>query len=176
MTFDLAYSRALLARTPAVVDTLLRGLPDAWLRLDEGPGTWSPVQVVAHLVHVEESNWIPRVRTLLEHGTDRPFPPFDISGHLERYPDPDLDVLLDAFARLRAESLAALAEVDLSPEDLERRGLHPALGEVTLANLLAAWTVHDLTHLNQIQRVLAKGYRGAVGPWSRYLSILEDRE
>ncbi len=172
MTFDLDHSRALLARTPAVAGTLLRGLPKDWTCLNEGPDTWSPLEVVAHLVHCEESNWLPRVRALLEHGTNQGFPPFDRFGHLERYRDTPLDDLLNAFVRLRAESIDELARLAVPPEILERRGLHPGFGVVTLSNLLATWTVHDLTHLNQIVRVMAKGYGEAVGPWQAYLSIL----
>ena len=164
---------ALLERTPAVLDGWLRGLPDVWTRGREGANTWNPVEIVAHLNHGERTDWIPRVRMILAHGETRPFDPFDRSGHEREVRARSLDQLLDDFASLRRENLRTLQGLDLQPQDLERVGLHPALGRVTLGELLAAWTVHDLTHLHQVSRVMAHQYRAAVGPWSAYLGVLQ---
>lgn len=172
MSFSLAEAVEVLERTPAVLDSLLRGIGPAWHGADEGPDTWSPREVVGHLVHGEESDWIPRARIILEHGEGRPFEPFDRLAHLERFGDRSLDDLLDLFSRLRRESLETLRGWDLSERELSLRGRHPAFGTVTLAQLLATWTVHDLGHLRQIVRVMASRYVEEVGPWREYLSIL----
>lgn len=162
----------LLARTPDVLNTLLRGLPDRWAMGNEGEGTWTPFDVVAHLIHCERENWVPRIRVILESGETRPLPPFDREGSLRELRESSLEDLLDEFARARAESLQQLGEFDLLAHDLEKRGTHPALGSVTLSQLLATWAAHDLTHLHQISRVMALQYREAVGPWSKYLGVL----
>jgi hypothetical protein len=164
---------ALLTRTPAALNTLLRGLPDIWIRHNEGDTTWSPFDIVGHLVHAERTDWMPRLRIIRDHGEARPFDPFDRFAQLKEGRDKTLEQLLDDFSRLRAESLAALQALDLQPEDLARRGTHPALGAVTLSELLATWTVHDLNHLHQLSRVMAHQYRAAVGPWSAYLGVLQ---
>lgn len=169
--FALAEALPLLARTPAVLDALLRGLPEAWLSADEGPQTWSAPLVVGHLIHGERTDWLPRVRHLLEQGERQPFAPFDRFAQLAA-PARPLGELLDEFAELRRASLATLAALRLQEGDLARRGLHPALGPVTLAELLATWVVHDLDHLVQIERTLAKRWRGAVGPWAAYLRVV----
>ncbi len=161
----------LLERTPRVVDALLRGVPAVWLDADEGAGTWSPRVVVGHLIHGEKSDWIPRARHLLEHAESVPFEPFDRFAQL-RAPPQAIEALLDEFAQRRGESLAALAALSLAPADLDRRGLHPALGTVTLGQLLATWVAHDLNHLVQIERTLAKRWKSAVGPWSQYLRVM----
>ncbi|HEY6138270.1 MAG TPA: DinB family protein [Thermoanaerobaculia bacterium] len=162
---------ALLARTPAALDALLRDLPDAWTLRDEGDGTWSAAGVVGHLIHGERTDWMPRARMILECGDAQPFESFDRLGFQRARPAP-LPLLLDEFRDLRAENLTALRALGLSEDDLERRGRHPALGVVTLAQLLATWAAHDLTHLHQISRVMAHQLRGAVGPWSAYLGVL----
>jgi hypothetical protein len=171
--FSLAETIAVLARTPATLNALLRGLPDIWLHRNEGKDTWSAFDIVGHLVVGERTDWIPRVRTILENGESRPFDPFDRLAQFKESKDKSLEQLLDDFARLRTESLAVLQAQNLQPEDLVRRGKHPALGVVTLSELLAAWAVHDLTHLHQLSRVMAHQYHDAVGPWSAYLGVLE---
>jgi hypothetical protein len=162
----------LLARTPHVLNALLRGLPDRWAMGNEGDGTWTPPQVVAHLIHAERENWIPRIRVILESGEGRPFPSFDREGNFREFSNKSLDGLLDEFAEARAQSLHQLSALDLLPRHLEKRGTHPSLGPVTLSQLLATWAAHDLTHLHQIVRVMAVQYREAVGPWSRFLGVM----
>lgn len=170
--FRVSDAIALLSRTPGALVALLHGLPDMWVRSNEGEGTWSAFDIVGHLICAERTDWMPRVRILLASGESRPFDPFDRFAHFEENQGKSLDQLLDEFGRLRTENLAALQELSLNPEDLARRGLHPALGPVTLAELLATWAVHDLTHLHQLSRVMASQYRRAVGPWSAYLGVL----
>ncbi len=166
---------AVLERTPATLRTLLDGLPDTFTQATEGPGTWSPSVVVGHLIHGERADWMPRVRHILA-GETRPFAPFDREAQLRDDPDRTLAELLATFVELRSESLAALRALRLGAGDLAREGRHPALGRVTLAQLLATWVAHDLDHLGQIARTMAKAYGPATGPWSAYLSILRDRQ
>lgn len=173
MEHDLQNTLALLARFPAVIDTLLRDLPDAWTRQSEGENTWSAFQVVGHLVHAERTDWIPRVKTILQSGETETFKAFDRQAHLRESQAKQLSELLDDFIRLRAESLAQLQQLDLQPEDLNRRGRHPAFGVAKLSELLATWATHDLTHLHQISRIMAHQYREAVGPWIAYLGVLQ---
>lgn len=172
MEQNLEHTIALLERTPATLDALLRDLPESWTLADEGEGTWSPREVVGHLVFNERTDWIPRTRQVIESGDSRAFEPFDRSGHKAEMQGKALPELLDEFARARAESLREVRALDLRQEDLVRRGLHPSFGGVTLSQLLAAWVAHDLTHLHQISRTLAHQYREAVGPWIRYLGVL----
>jgi hypothetical protein len=162
-----------LARTPAALDALLRDLPMAWTSANEGPATWSPYVVVGHLIHCERANWMPRLATILDHGAGRSFPPFDREAQLRDPRDRPLDAMLDEFAVLRRENLARLEDLKLGPTELEQEGAHPALGRVTVRQLLAAWTGHDLTHLAQIIRVMAKRYKQEVGPWVEYLSVMK---
>jgi DinB superfamily len=164
---------ALLARTPAALDALLRDLPDTWTLRNEGEDTWSASDVVGHLNHGERTDWMPRAKMILEFGETRAFEPFDRWGQERESQGKSLGQLLDEFARLRADGLAELRGMKLRPEDIQRRGLHPALGVVTLSQLLATWAVHDLTHLHQISRVMAHQYDAAVGPWQRYLGVLK---
>jgi hypothetical protein len=168
-------ARELLERTPALLDTWLIGLSPEWLAADEGEGTYDPVDVVAHLIHGEEVDWIPRMEILLEHGEAKPFTPFDREGFHVKYAGATLETLIPRFSTLRRESLERLAEFRLAPADLARTGTHPAFGRVTLAQLLATWVAHDLTHVAQIARVMAKRYGEAVGPWRAYLGVLADR-
>jgi len=170
--FSLAEASAVLTRTPATLDALLRGLPNIWVRSNEGKDTWSAFDIVGHLIVGERTDWMPRVRILLEHGEARPFDPFDRFAQLKQSQAKSLEQLLEDFARLRRENLGALQALNLQPEDLSRRGRHPALGVVTLSELLATWAVHDLTHVHQLSRVMAHQYRDAVGPWSAYLGVL----
>jgi hypothetical protein len=171
--FSLRESIALLTRTPATLNALLRGLPDVWTHSNEGKDTWSAFDIVGHLNVAERTDWMPRVRTILEHGETRPFDPFDRLAQKKESEGKSLEQLLDDFARLRSENLAALQALNLQSADLARRGKHPALGPVTLSELLATWAVHDLTHLHQLSRVMAYQYRDEVGPWSAFLGVLK---
>jgi len=171
--FDLAAGTALLARTPHALRALLAGLPPAWTDATEGPGTWSPTRVVAHLIHAERENWIPRARVLLEHGDARPLPAFDQSAPLGTFAGASPAALVDELAWLRADNLHTLAAWRIDDAALARVGRHPALGPVTLRQLLATWVAHDLAHVGQIARVMAKQYRDAVGPWRVHLPILD---
>jgi hypothetical protein len=170
--FTLAHARQILERTPATLRALLSGLDETWLAAREGPDTWSPVEVVAHLADLEETDWMTRTRIVLEHGEGTPFPPIDRVRFRAALRDSSLAQLLDAFAARRAANLRALADLHVGPEHLARTGTHPTFGRVTLEQLLAAWAVHDLTHLVQIARVLAKRYDTAVGPWKQFLGVL----
>jgi len=163
---------ALLGRTPAALNALLRDLSEEWTLRNEGVQTWSAFDVVGHLIHGERTDWIPRARMILEFGEMRDFEPFDRWGQQRESEGKSLGQLLDEFARLRAEGLGELRAMNLQPADLERHGRHPALGVVTLSQLLATWATHDLTHLHQISRVLAHQYDAAVGPWHAYLGVL----
>lgn len=164
----LADTIALLARTPGALNALLRNLPDPWTNHDEGPGTWSAQEVIGHLIFGEKTDWIPRARIILEYGDSRPFDPFDRAPQTG---GKSLAELLDEFAELRAKNLDALRVMTLRPQDLQRRGKHPALGIVTLSELLGAWAAHDLTHLHQISRVMAHQYRNEIGPWARFMGV-----
>ena len=171
--FDLLDTIAILTRTPAILNTLLRGLSSTWVRGNEGKDTWSAFEIVGHLIVGERTDWMVRVRIILENGESRPFDPFDRFAQLTQSQDRSLDQLLDDFARVRKENLVALRALNLQQEDLNQRGRHPRLGVVTLSQLLATWAVHDLTHLHQLSRVMAHQYRDAVGPWSAYLGVLK---
>ena len=173
MDHNLHDTISLLARTPATLNTLLRDLPQSWTHRNEGESTWSAFDVVGHLVNGERTDWVPRVKMVLEFGETRTFTPFDRWGHAQEIQGKSLEQLLDEFARLRSENLAELLALNLQPEDLKRRGKHPALGQVTLSQLLATWAAHDLTHLHQISRIMAHQYREDVGPWSAYLGVLQ---
>ena len=176
MTFDLAGSVEVLRRTPATLDALLGGLDDAWTRATEGPETFSPFDVVGHLIDGEETDWIARARIILAQGPDLTFEPYDRFRHYTRNRGRTLASLLEEFARLRAANLQLLASWNLTTRELELPGEHPSLGRVTLRQLLAAWVVHDLGHVAQIARVMAKRYREDVGPWVPYMPVLTDHE
>jgi len=173
MQHNLQNTISLLTRTPAALNALLRDLPETWTLRNEGENTWSAFDIIRHLNHGERTDWIPRVKVVLQFGETKTFEPFDRQGHAREMQGKSLGQLLDEFARLRSENLAELRALNLRPEDLERRGRHPSLGVVTLSALLATWAVHDLTHLHQISRVMAHQYREAVGPWSAYLGVLQ---
>jgi hypothetical protein len=172
VTLDIAQAVAVLERTPRVLQEFLLGLPAPWLHGNEGPDTWSPSDVLAHLIGGEETDWIVRARIILARGPDRRFEPFDRVGAINRLKDRPSPELLQVFADLRARNLAELASWQLTPEQLELTGDHPEFGQVTLDQLLATWVVHDLGHLAQIARVMARQYQADVGPWQAYLSIL----
>jgi hypothetical protein len=173
MEHDLRDTVSLLARTPASLDALLRDLPEAWTLRNEGENTWSAFDVVGHLIHGERTDWMQRARVILQFGETRTFEPFDRLGLAREVQGKSMGQLLDEFSRLRAENLDELRALNLGREELKLRGRHPALGVVTLSELLATWAVHDLTHLHQISRVMAHQYRKAVGPWSLYLGVLQ---
>ena len=172
MEHDLQSTIALLSRTPGALNVLLRDLPDNWTHRNEGDGTWSAYDVVGHLIHAERADWIPRARRILQHGESLAFDPFDREAQKRESHGKSLAILLDEFAELRTDNLVELRAWKLQPEQLSKRGLHPALGVVTLSQLLATWVSHDLTHLHQISRILAYQYREAVGPWERFLGVL----
>lgn len=163
---------SLLEKTPVALNALLRDLPDAWTRRNEGEKTWSAFDVVGHLVHCEHDDWMPRVRVILEHGDAVPFPPFDRWGHVKAVEGKRMAQLLDELVKLRAHNLAELRGLRLTEADLVRRGRHPGLGVVTLSELLATWAAHDLNHLHQMARVMAFQYREVVGPFREYLGVM----
>jgi len=172
MQHNLQDTIALLTRTPAALDALLRGLPKGWTLRNEGENTWSAFDIVGHLIHGELTDWMPRAKRILQFGESKAFEPFDRHAQRRESQGKSLTQLLDEFASLRSDNLNELHALGLKSEDLARRGLHPALGMVTLSQLLATWAAHDLTHLHQISRVLAHQYREAVGPWNAYLGVL----
>lgn len=175
MVPEVSEATAVLSRTPSILRALLADLDPVWLHADEGPGTYSPFDVVGHLLCGERTDWIPRLRCILEHGEERPFEPFDRDGFRERLAGMDLSARLAAFESERTAGLAALEALVTETGHLTRAGTHPALGRVTLGQLLATWVVHDLAHLGQIGRTMSGRYRRAVGPWRAYLPILDDR-
>ena len=172
MEFDLERGREILERTPSAIIGLLRGLPPEWTHVNEGPGTWSPHQVVAHLINGERTDWIPRATLILAGDPNATFVPFEREGFFDDARTRPLEDLLDLFATLRAGSLRALDGFRLGERELAMTATHPALGRVSMRQLLASWVVHDLGHIVQISRVMAKQYRGAVGPWTAYMSVL----
>lgn len=172
MDFDLSTAVPVLTRTPEALGVMLRDLPSRWTSATEGPDTWSPFDVVGHLIHGERTDWMPRVEHLLEHGERAPFPPFDRFALAASSAGRSLPQLLDTFRELRAGSLYRLAELQLEPSDLARTGVHPELGVVTLSQLLATWVTHDLDHIVQVARVMGRQYTDAVGPWRQYLRII----
>lgn len=173
MEFRLDHAKEILGRTPATLNSLLRGLSDEWAFAKENPDDgWSAFDVVGHLIHAEETDWIPRAKMILEHGEARPFEPFDRFAMFEKFKGKSLSELLDMFEQPRRESLHELDVMNLTPEMLDKQGLHPELGTVKLSQLLSTWVVHDLTHISQIVRIMSKQYGGAVGAWKEYLSIL----
>lgn len=170
---NLQQTISLLGRTPATLDTMLRDLPEAWTMRNEGENTWSAFDVVGHLIHGERTDWMPRAKMILQSGETRAFEPFDRRAQEQESQGKSLAQLLDEFAGLRRKNLDELRTLNLRPEDFARRGRHPALGVVTMSQLLATWAAHDLTHLHQISRVMAHQYRDAVGPWSKFLGVMQ---
>jgi hypothetical protein len=173
MEFDVAAGVTVLERTPGTLRAMLTGLGDEWLHATEGPNTWSPFLNVAHMIHGERTDWIPRAKVILAQGADRKLPPFDMTAHIGASQGVALADLLDEFARLRAANLVTLAGFELTDAKLSLRGEHPELGLVTLRQHLATWVAHDLGHIAQISRVMAKQYRDAVGPWRQYLPVMD---
>jgi hypothetical protein len=170
--FVLEEAAAILSRTPATLDAMLRGLPEDWVTANEGGETWSPFDVMGHLIHGEQTDWLPRIRIVLEHGASRAFTPFDRFAQFAESRGRTLPSLLDEFAALRRENLRAVDALHLTPADLDRLGRHPELGDVTLRNLLATWVAHDLDHVVQVSRVMARQYSDDVGPWRAYLRVI----
>jgi hypothetical protein len=173
MEHDLEQTIALLSRTPAALDGLLRGLPESWTHRTEGDGTWTVFDVVGHLIYADRENWMPRARKILQFGEGQPFEAFDRLGHVKESQGKSLSQLVDEFATVRAGCLNNLRALNLQPEQMTKRGRHPALGPVTLSELLATWAAHDMTHLHQISRILAHQYREAVGPFAPFLGVLQ---
>lgn len=173
MGFKINEARQVLAATPAVLRAMLGDHADSWVRNNYGEKTFSPFDVVGHLIHGEQTDWIPRARMILEHGEDKTFEPFDRYAMYEASKGQSIGDLLTTFEKLRAESIRALDDMNLTPEKLALRGRHPELGRVTLGQLLATWVAHDLNHISQICKAMAYQYREAVGPWAAYLSVLK---
>jgi len=173
MQDSLSPTIALLSRTPAAFDVLLRDLPDEWARANEGENTWSAFDIAGHLIYADREDWMPRARRILEFGEAKPFDPFDRQGHVKQCEGKSLPQILDEFTAVRREKLDELRALNLQPADFERRGRHPALGIVTLSELLATWAAHDLNHLHQVSRVLAHPFRESVGPFSKFLGVMQ---
>ena len=173
MQFKLSEATQILQTTPQSVSAVVGGLPEPWLRLNEGSGTWSCYDVVGHLIHGELTDWIPRARIILDKGEAQTFTPFDRSAQFREDQSRPISALLDQFAFMRAENMKILENLHLAEADMARRGTHPELGTVTLGQLLSSWVVHDLSHLSQIARITAKQYCQEVGPWRAYMSILK---
>lgn len=172
MDFSLDHALSVLRRTPGILRVWLLDLPESWIMTNEGPETWSPFDVVGHLIHGERTDWMVRVELILAHGDSHPFTPFDRFAQFKASHGKSLGELLDTFAELRDSNLARLQSLGLKPEDFARRGRHPELGPVNLGQLLATWVAHDLNHLGQIARVMGRQYTEAVGPWLAYLPML----
>jgi len=172
LEFDVVNAQEVLRRTPHLLRVMLADLPDVWLHGRESSDTWSPYEVCGHLLHIEECDWIDRTKVILERGTTTVFEPVDREAGFARFAGWSVDELLSRFASARQANLDELAAL-VGPGDLDRRGVHPDFGEVTLAQLLATWTVHDLNHVHQIVKTLAKQYRDAVGPWRAFLPLLD---
>ena len=173
MQFNLIKSIQVLERTPSVLKDLLHGLPEDWTAPNEGPDTWSPYDVIGHLIQGEKKDWIPRAKIILTHGESVPFTPFDRFAQFEESKGKIINELLTEFSDLREQNLVELKSLNITEKDLDKTGMHPALGKATLRNLLASWVVHDLGHIAQISRVMAKQYTSEVGPWFEYLGILK---
>ncbi|MEK5162616.1 DinB family protein [Paenibacillus sp. FSL R5-0527] len=173
MNFKLLEAIEILVRTPAALEVFLSGLSEDWLKCSEGKGTWNVTEVVDHLIEGEKSNWLPRLKSILQDGDSNPFPPFDRNAHLKDKAETSIEHRLREFKELRAQNIVKIKELVDPASHLERTGLHPAFGEVKLRELLSTWVVHDLTHLAQIARVMANRYRADVGPWVEYLGILK---
>ena len=175
MEFTIESSLPILERTPLVIATLLKGLPADWTQTNEGGDSWSPFDIVGHYIHGEKTDWIPRMRIILSENSDKHFIAFDRFAQLTDSHGKSLDELLDEFRELRFTNLQELKSIDITEQLLNRTGIHPKFGTVTLKQLLATWVVHDLTHIYQISRVMAKQYEREVGPWKEFLGVLNDR-
>jgi hypothetical protein len=173
MQFHIDQAIEVLTQTPAVMNALLRGKSTAWLNCRKTPESFTPLDVIGHLMHGELTDWIPRVRIILDHQDRKAFDPFDRFAFKDMIAGRPVEQLLDEFAELRRQSLQSLRDLSIGEPQLELRGMHPELGPVTLGNLLATWVVHDLGHIAQVVKIMASEYRDAVGPWRAYLTILD---
>jgi len=172
MQYSIEKATEILERTPRILNSFLKGLSVDWTQCNEGENTWSPYDVVGHLIHGEKTDWMIRLKMIKNNSEKKTFEPFDRFAQFEDSKDKSLDELLIAFAQLRQDNLDDLKSLNISNSDFERKGIHPDLGEVSLKNLLATWVAHDLGHIAQIARVMAKQYKAEVGPWVTYLSII----
>lgn len=172
MKFNLSKSVEILERTPVLLETMLDELSEEWIKTNEGPETWSPFDVLGHLIHGEKTDWVPRMEIILSHQADQPFETFDRLAQFNESKGKTFQQLLVDFKNLRKQNVDSLKSKNLTAADLNKTGMHPELGKVTLAQLLATWTVHDLNHISQIARVMANQYKAEVGPWHEYLGIL----
>jgi DinB superfamily len=172
MRFSLEEATPILRSIPGVLRCWLTDLPEPWITGNEGPDTWSPFDILGHLIHGERTDWIPRIELILQQGESRAFTPFDRFAQFRDSRGKSLPELLDTFAELRESNVERLVSLRLTSKDLDQRGRHPELGQVTLGQLIATWVVHDLNHLGQIARVMSRQYRSEVGPWIEYLPIL----
>ncbi|MGI8383980.1 DinB family protein [Robertmurraya sp. P23] len=172
MKFTLEEAIEVLEKTPYTLETLLVGLSEGWVECHEGEGTWNAAEVIDHLIDGEKMNWIPRLQMILEDGESKPFPPFDRFAHLEQKSEQSLKEKFTEYKRLREQNIKKLIELVDPEEHLELTGIHPAFGVVKVRELISTWVVHDLTHMAQIVRVMAKRYQTDVGPWKEYLGIL----
>jgi hypothetical protein len=173
MEFKLAESIRILERTPSILESLLSAFPKEWIITNEGPGTWNPFEVVGHLIEGEKHDWIPRMQIILSDRADKRFIPFDRYAHLHLYSQRTLNDLIREFDKLRTQNLLILKSTPIDDNTLNRKGVHPEFGEVTLRQLLATWVTHDLAHLTQITRVMAKHYREEIGPWAAYFNVFK---
>ncbi len=173
MTFSINKSIEILSRTPLVLESLLSGLSEEWLKNNEGENTWSPYDIVGHLIHGEKTDWMVRAKVILSDAEDKTFEPFDRFAQMEADQEQSIDALLQTFKTLRAKNIEDLTALQISDAQLSATGIHPALGEANLRELLSTWVVHDLGHIAQISRVMAKQYQSEVGPWKAYLGILK---
>ena len=173
MNYNIDQAVSILERTPAVFRTLLEDLDDDWTMGNEGPDTFSPYDILGHLIHGEKTDWRPRVMIVMEHGTSRSFDPYDRFAQYEESRGKTVEQLLEEFEKLRRENIAWLKSLSIKEADLDKKGMHPSLGEVTLRNLLATWVIHDLTHIAQAGRVMAKQYKEEMGPWIEFFRIMK---
>ena len=173
MSFDLDRSIEILVRTPEVLNAMLNNISSKWTSVNEGGESWSAYDVIGHLIHGEKTDWIPRMEIILSNMEQKTFEPFDRFAQFEDSKGKSLTQLLDEFKSLREKNIETLRSKNITEKDLGRKGIHPAFGEVTLGQLLSTWVVHDLNHLAQISRVMAKQYKEEVGPWVEYLRILQ---
>ena len=173
MQYSLERSYEILDRTPAVLNALLSGLPDYWVMPNEGPETFSPYDVVGHFIHGEKTDWVVRAKMILQFGNRQTFEKYDRFAQNEESKGKSLQQLLDEFAAIRKENIVWFKALNLTKQDLDSKGMHPVLGEVTLRNLLSTWVIHDLTHIAQVTRVMAKQYKEEMGPWRQYFRILD---
>lgn len=174
MKFYLKNSIQILENTPDVLHSLISDLPEEWIKANEGDETWSPFDIVGHLIHGEKTDWIERLKIILSDNTNKPFTPFDRFAQFTESENKSINELLSEFKTLRQHNIKILKELDLKEEVFDKEGVHPEFGKVTLSQMLSAWTVHDLDHLAQISRVMAFQYKEAAGPWKKYLRILND--